>query len=505
MRRLSFNVGALKQVAASACGAQSVLSMKKLGEGCFNKAFLLLLDNGAEVSARIPTPNASPVDPITASEVATMDFVRTRLGVPAPEVYTWSSDPEANPVGAAYVLMEKAPGIALDAVWPDMPSSLKDEVVRAWVDVEKRLTVHLFGGCGSIFYSDNPLPTSTPFSAEGGRDNRFVLGPVMTQRFWGEGKHRLDVNRGPCEYNVPACSSNTDVRPVQSPMDYMLALSRQEREWLKAFATPAAEHGPFDPPAEVQRPELHLQLLDKFDAIARYLIPDDPVLLRPVLLHPDVHAGNIFISKKAYDAGRIEITSIIDWQHAAILPAFHTARVPQFLHHVETHANVKIDAMYDANQEAERARRHQLYMDLAREHNPEYYKALTWEHRDLVLPILGYVFKTWDDGYVPLKYFLYRYHRSWNKSAKRKGDPCPIGFSEEEIGELKRQADEWQERQDMLEQVKTLLGVDRTGEVAPEQYEAKLKLNEELRVGLAQSLEREVPKDLAYRTWPWRP
>lgn len=47
----------------------------KFREGEHNKVFLLVLDNGAEVVAKIPNPNAGPPHYTTASEVATMDFV----------------------------------------------------------------------------------------------------------------------------------------------------------------------------------------------------------------------------------------------------------------------------------------------------------------------------------------------------------------------------------------------------------------------------------------------
>jgi hypothetical protein len=44
-------------------------------EGQYNKAFLLTMDNGAQVVARIPNPNAGPDFLTTASEVATLQFV----------------------------------------------------------------------------------------------------------------------------------------------------------------------------------------------------------------------------------------------------------------------------------------------------------------------------------------------------------------------------------------------------------------------------------------------
>lgn len=47
------------------------------------------MDDGREVVARIPFRNAGPRQIMTQSEVATMDFLRTRLNAPIPKVLSW--------------------------------------------------------------------------------------------------------------------------------------------------------------------------------------------------------------------------------------------------------------------------------------------------------------------------------------------------------------------------------------------------------------------------------
>lgn len=71
-----FNVPELKRIAAKTVGAQACVSISKLAEGASNKVFRLAMNEGTIVIARIPNPNAGPVFKSTASEVATMDFVR---------------------------------------------------------------------------------------------------------------------------------------------------------------------------------------------------------------------------------------------------------------------------------------------------------------------------------------------------------------------------------------------------------------------------------------------
>ena len=75
-RFLIFNVPELQRIAAESVGAQSCVSIVKLAEGGYNKVFRLVMNNGYVAIARIPNPNAGPAHKTTASEVATMDFVR---------------------------------------------------------------------------------------------------------------------------------------------------------------------------------------------------------------------------------------------------------------------------------------------------------------------------------------------------------------------------------------------------------------------------------------------
>src|SRR5271169_4759991 len=108
-RRVEFSVSALKAVAAKSAGAKECIRMTKLPEGLCNRAFLMSLDNGRDVVARIPTSVAGPAHWNTASEVATMKLMDA-LEIPVPKVLTWSSRAD-NQVGTEYIVMEKAKGI----------------------------------------------------------------------------------------------------------------------------------------------------------------------------------------------------------------------------------------------------------------------------------------------------------------------------------------------------------------------------------------------------------
>lgn len=74
-RHVKFDLSTLLQQAASAVGSQSCSHVLKISEGQFNKVFQLTMDDGLEIIAKLPNPNAGRPHFTTASEVATMDFV----------------------------------------------------------------------------------------------------------------------------------------------------------------------------------------------------------------------------------------------------------------------------------------------------------------------------------------------------------------------------------------------------------------------------------------------
>lgn len=200
-----FDVGALETVAASSAGSDGALEMHKLTEGRFNKNFKITT-NRKDVVARISTPLAGPAHLVTASEVATMRFLRDRLGLKqVPQVLSWSSQASDTPVGAEYIIMDIANGVELRQVWHDLTNYQKLKVVQAWVDFESKvLKAFSGGGYGSLYHrNDLPADLSRNIFIDGERDENFVLGPsTVRSSFWeDECGPETDIKRdhGPCK------------------------------------------------------------------------------------------------------------------------------------------------------------------------------------------------------------------------------------------------------------------------------------------------------------------
>lgn len=73
---MNFDMNELARIAAESVGSRSCREIKKFAEGQFNKIFLMTTEDGKEVITKVPQPNAGLPHYTTASEVATMDYVR---------------------------------------------------------------------------------------------------------------------------------------------------------------------------------------------------------------------------------------------------------------------------------------------------------------------------------------------------------------------------------------------------------------------------------------------
>ena len=202
-RHVHFDVPALKDIAANCVGRRSVTRMEKLAEGGFNRVFLLVMDDGFEVIAKLPYSLTVPKRFTIESEVATLDFLSSK-GVPVPRVYAWSSD-GGNAVGSEYVIMEKAPGQPLESRWFSLTQKERVRLVTSFVEIERKMFSFALGSYGSLYYKGR-LPSHLQAGLygpemldESGDASRFCIGPATDYMFWRGKRAQLDLNRGPCQ------------------------------------------------------------------------------------------------------------------------------------------------------------------------------------------------------------------------------------------------------------------------------------------------------------------
>lgn len=205
LRHRKFDVDALKNAIASSTGTSSVVDFRRLTEGRCNKVFQVQLSDDRSVIARIPTPLAGTPHLVTASEVATMRFLRDRLGLTqVPRIISWSSRASTTPVGAEYIIMDVANGVELGTLWHTLSVTQKVRVVYEWIQLERKVIKAIHGdGYGSLYYrNDIPAEHARDLYLVDGKDPEFVLGPAMSPPGFWEAEygtpHDLKLDRGPC-------------------------------------------------------------------------------------------------------------------------------------------------------------------------------------------------------------------------------------------------------------------------------------------------------------------
>ena len=201
-RRLVFNFSELCKVIAKAVDRHidDIQAVSKIAEGGSYRVFEATFQDDLRVIARLPFPSSRPKTLGIASEVATMQFLRLH-GCPVPVVYEWSSNARANPVGAEYMIMEKARGTELQNIWYSMDIKQRMDTVGKIANFEKRLLELPLPAYGSIYFKDTEIigdANKVDIVTEAARE-KFCVGPSTEYLWWYQGRNRLSVQQGSCE------------------------------------------------------------------------------------------------------------------------------------------------------------------------------------------------------------------------------------------------------------------------------------------------------------------
>ncbi|KAJ3570443.1 hypothetical protein NP233_g4388 [Leucocoprinus birnbaumii] len=318
-RKHEFNDGELRRLAAQSVGRalQDVDTMEKLDEGGFNRIFLITMHDGFQMIARVPYPVTEPKFYAVASEVATMAFLRAH-GLPVPKVYGYSPTSD-NAAKTEYIFLEFVKGTKLTDMWMQLKEADLASVLRQLVKLESLIMSISFPAGGSLYHVDDLEKvaggkTGIPMSLNG---ERFCIGPDVRLHMWYGRRSQLDVNRGPYE----------------NPEEALAAAARKEIAYLERFGRPLL---PFQRGRreaykyEEQSPLDHIKNLQRYLLMAPSLIPNDPSLRAFCIRHPDLQPSNVMVATSP-DSGQLEIVSLLDWQHAPILPRFLLAGIPDRL------------------------------------------------------------------------------------------------------------------------------------------------------------------------------
>jgi len=277
---------------------------------------------------------AIPVEPFfkTESEVATMEYIREHSSIPIPQVVAYSPS-ASNPLGFEWILMEMIEGVTLGRVWDQMKFPDRLSLTIEFANYMKQLLELRFTLYGNIYFADvwnevGCTPLSSPSSSGPalpgravddsiGIDGEFVIGRMVSTRFFRDKRALLRADRGPYETArelVVAERKLLEERtrhlsPVPGKEYYCKADERLSRDATEA-----------------------LQVFKELDRAMSLIFSDsDQPEDVKVLWYDDLSKRNILVDPHSY-----RITGIVDWESVSIVPAWEAdGGIPSFLRGIE--------------------------------------------------------------------------------------------------------------------------------------------------------------------------
>ncbi|CAK4034678.1 Hypothetical predicted protein [Lecanosticta acicola] len=388
-----------------------------------------------------------------------MTFLRLK-GIPVPRIFDYSCSSD-NPAGTEYIFMEFCPGTDLASIWDGLAEAGQTQIVRSIVDVEARLSNIRLPASGSLYFLRDVSASATRVAVDpedADRPNSLFLGPTTDFSFWFGSRSSLDVDRGHFSTLEAVMNSGAikEIRYLQQHGRPLLPFNRFQRETFNL---------------EKQLPSVHLDSIQKYLQISKYLVPRAEGLDTPTLRHPDLRPGNIFVSDD------FNITALIDWQHSVVQPLFLSCGIPEFLdpqsRPSDTSETSSTSLQESGGEELERLdHQHQGYVEMIERHDPSHFKALTYPFavgRQKIHRLAG---EPWQGDNIPMRSSLIFVKQHWSQICSDPAVPCPISFTQEEEIDCLRLDDAEQQGVEQLEEFKRTIGLGPEGWVSHENYDA---------------------------------
>ncbi|KAF2086877.1 kinase-like protein [Saccharata proteae CBS 121410] len=502
-RQLAFNVQKLMKVVAESVQRpeSDIKTLEKIAEGGFNRVFEITMHDGFQMLARLPYPSTVPKRLAVASEVATMDLVRSH-GIPVPKIYSYSHSSD-NPVGAEYIIMEKVRGKPAGEIWYDLSENERLKLLSQVVDIEARLFAIDLPASGSIYYLRD-LPDKASGIPIPGKDHseQFCLGPDASNWFWDEERSLLDIDRG----------------PLKDPGDVMSAGAKKELEWVHKYGKPRF---PLDriyresTGYQKSRPEEHLKHLEDYLRIASHVVPKDRWLHKPTIRHPDLQPNNLLVTDK------LEIAGLIDWQHCNVLPFFLKVGFPNSLQNFGDEESERLapptlpDNLAELDEkskiwELEQYRRrhiHFSYAAITKQKNPIHAEVLFQSQAVSRRRLFEHASEPWEGNNIPLKADLVRAMRDWPKLVEVKpGEPtpqCPIVMSDDEAEQCLEIESEQQEADALFKKIRGAAGVNSDGWTLNEYYDDAVSMMARMKEKSIEYSEDDHEREMTKAHWPF--
>lgn len=265
-----------------------------------------------------------PVDPFnkTESEIATLVYVRRHTTIPVPNPVAWNSSSN-NALGYEWSLLEKIEGVELSSVWGKMPWEAKVKLAHDLAGICAQLWKQRLDKIGSLVFGDRYQIVAGQRLVQDALPDTITVGKMVTPCFFAGRRIHVPADRGPYD-------SSHDW--VQAVINFQQNLVISGEKIIKRYPHVSEEEldlgrGKYD---FADRRQLCVEYLR---ALPYYIPPNAESVAHPcfVLSHEDLHASNILI-----DPEKLNITGIIDWEMARILPEWAARKAPKIFDRLNT-------------------------------------------------------------------------------------------------------------------------------------------------------------------------
>jgi aminoglycoside phosphotransferase len=320
-------------------GFEADVRDKRTSQGAFHKLYFIpsLLSQtqpwGHLVSRSYLMRVAIPVEPFykTESDVATMEYVRKYTHIPIPGVVAWSSSAESTALGFEWILMESIDGVTLESVWEKMNFEDKKLLTQHVAYFMRQLLDLRFTLLGNIYFVDKwnevnypslsswqPLPLelsskNPKTDINIGKDGNFVIGRMVSTRFFRDKSAVLPAKRG----------------PYFTAKKLAVAETKLLGQRIRHLSHKPGTDYYCDVDQELNRDNAEmLDVFNKLEEVPTNIFSDsDEPEDRKVLWHGDLSSLNILVDPKTF-----KLESIVDWESVSIVPAWEVNNgIPTFL------------------------------------------------------------------------------------------------------------------------------------------------------------------------------
>ncbi|KAK5093858.1 hypothetical protein LTS08_008817 [Lithohypha guttulata] len=380
--------------------------------------------------------------------------VRSHTSLPVPNVLAWNSD-SSNPVGAEYLVLGKVAGRQLNEVWDEMTGRQRFRLVTCLAQFDAELSKIRFPAYGSLYYRATSKEKTVALPPDIDPKHQYCVGPVVSP---GTG---ASITR-----------HEGDLDNMSGPWYDLTALGATRAQlgiWNLSHGETKAVRGP-----HFGSREEHLHLLTAAQDVIATLAPLLKNFASPVLWHPDLHMGNVFVSEEDYT----KVVGLIDWQFTTILPTLTQAQWPLLLtvpDDYETGPSVpkppaginetdpdEQKALREKYEESVLAKCYEIALNKA---NPNTGSVLS-ESPEAVRQLFLLCPDTYKDGIVPLRDCLIKISKSWE--ASEFPGSCPIQFTSGELSTHHEQLTEYDDWRSLRQYTFDVLSTDEEGWVPPQ-------------------------------------